>query len=174
MRRRGRSSPWPAATTTRGPNPRIFPRAAQWEDSWDVSVNATWSLWDGGRNRAERAEAAATARAAEARCATSIGRSRSRSASAASKWTRAAPPSRPPPTASAPPTEAYRVVGERFRAGVATNTDVLDAESDLLQAQLDQTRALANARLADARLAVRSAAEVRVQDSDGQDPWHSG
>src|SRR5262249_37631610 len=49
--------------------------------------------------------------------------------------------------------EAFRVVGERFNAGVATNTDVLEAETALLQAQLDQTRALANARLADARLA---------------------
>ena len=49
-------------------------------------------------------------------------------------------------------TEARRVVGERFRAGVATSTDVLDAEVAVLQAELDRTRALANARLAEARL----------------------
>jgi outer membrane protein len=49
-------------------------------------------------------------------------------------------------------TEAHRVVGERFRVGVATNTEVLDAETALLQAELDRTRALANARLAEARL----------------------
>lgn len=135
------------------PNPRIFPRAAQWEDSWDVSVNASWSLWDGGRNRAERAEAAALARAAEARAGDfdqqlvfEVRQRRLEVDSSRAAITTAADGVRAA-------TEAYRVVGDRFRAGVATNTDVLDAESDLLQAQLEQTRALASARLADARLA---------------------
>jgi outer membrane protein TolC len=135
------------------PNPRIFPRSRNWDDSWDVSVNATWALWDGGRSRADRTEAAASARAAEARVldfdrqVTFEVRQRrlevesSRAAiSTAAEGVRAA-------------AEAFRVVGERFNAGVATNTDVLDAEAALLQAQLDRTRALANARLADARLA---------------------
>jgi outer membrane protein TolC len=36
---------------------------------------------------------------------------------------------------------------------VATSTEVLDAQVALLQARLDRTRALANARLAEARLA---------------------
>ena len=44
------------------------------------------------------------------------------------------------------------MLGERFTAGVATNTDVLDAQTDLLQAELDRTRAVAAARLALARL----------------------
>ncbi len=49
--------------------------------------------------------------------------------------------------------EARRVLAERFDAGVATNTEVLDAQSALLAAELDRTRALAGARLAEARLA---------------------
>ena len=49
-------------------------------------------------------------------------------------------------------TEARRVLGERFAAGVATSTDVLDAQVALLQAELDRTQAIANARLAEARL----------------------
>jgi outer membrane protein len=135
------------------PNPRIFPRSSLWEDSWDVSVNATWSIWDGGRSRADRAEAAAIARAAESRVLDfdrqvafevrqrrlEVDSSRAAIVAAADGVRSAA--------------EAFRVVGERFNAGVATNTDVLDAETALLQARLDQTRALANARLADARLA---------------------
>ena len=51
------------------PNPRIFPRVDEWHDSWDVSVNVSWSLWDGGRRRAEEAEAAAATRALTARSA---------------------------------------------------------------------------------------------------------
>jgi outer membrane protein TolC len=50
-------------------------------------------------------------------------------------------------------TEARRVLGERFSAGVATSTDVLDAQVALLQAELDRTQAIATAHLADARLA---------------------
>ena len=50
-------------------------------------------------------------------------------------------------------TEARRVVAERFGAGVATSTDLLDAQVDQLQAELERTRALANVKLAEARLA---------------------
>jgi outer membrane protein TolC len=135
------------------PNPRIFPRRGQWDDSWDLSVNASWTLWDGGRVRAERAEAAAMARAAQTRVGdfdrqvTFEVRQRqlelesSRAAiTAATDGVRAA-------------VEAQRVLGERFKAGVSTNTEVLDAQTAVLQAELDRTRALANARLAEARLA---------------------
>jgi outer membrane protein len=135
------------------PNPRHFPRAGVWDDSWDVSVNASWNLWDGGRTRAEQAEAAAGQRAAEARVAdfdrqlTFEVRQRqlelesSRAAiAAAADGVRSA-------------NEARRVLAERFTAGVATNTEVLDAQTAALQAELEHTRALSNARLAEARLA---------------------
>jgi outer membrane protein TolC len=135
------------------PNPRLFPRSDRWEDSWDVSVNASWTLWDGGRTRAEVADTAAQLRVAEARLAdfdrqvTFDVRQRqleldsSRAAIlATADGVRAA-------------AEARRVVAERFAAGVVTNTEVLDAQTALLQAELDRTRALASARLAEARLA---------------------
>jgi outer membrane protein TolC len=48
--------------------------------------------------------------------------------------------------------EARRVVTERFGAGVATSTDVLVAQVALLETELSRTRALANVRLAEARL----------------------
>ena len=48
--------------------------------------------------------------------------------------------------------EAHRVVQERFNAGVATSTDVLVAQVALLETELARTRALANVRLAQARL----------------------
>ncbi len=134
------------------PNTRFFPRTDQWQDSWDVSVSASWTLWDGGRTSAARADTAASARVAEARLSdfdrqvTFEVRQRhlelesSRAAIAASSdGVRAA-------------AEARRVVAERFAAGVVTNTEVLDAQTALLQAELERTRALANARLAEARL----------------------
>jgi outer membrane protein TolC len=48
--------------------------------------------------------------------------------------------------------EARRVVSDRYAAGVATSTEVMDAQEALLQAELERTRALASARLAEARL----------------------
>ena len=48
---------------------------------------------------------------------------------------------------------AVELAQMQYQAGVITQTEVLDAEYALLQAELDRTRALANLRLAEARLA---------------------
>jgi outer membrane protein TolC len=134
------------------PNPRIFPRAADWNPSWDASLNVSWSLWDGGRARAEIVQASANHRAAEQRLLefdTVLDvevRQRALDAASAAASIAAAEDG---VTSAA---EARRVVTERFAAGVATNTDVLDAQVALLSAELDRTRALAGARLAAARL----------------------
>ena len=134
------------------PNPSIFPRTDIWQESWELGVSANWTLWDGGRTSAEVLEAEAAATAARARLeeldslfALEI-RQRSldldsarASVIAASDGVRSA-------------AEARRVVAERYTVGVATSTEVLDAQLALLQAELDRTRALAAIRLAEARL----------------------
>jgi outer membrane protein TolC len=151
------STKWPQVGVGSGfdyasPNPRNFPRAAVWATSWDASINVTWTLWDGGRRGAETGEARANAAALRTRVqdfdrqvtfevrqrALELESSR-QAVTAAADEVRAA-------------SEAERAVGERYRAGVATATDVLDAQVARLQAELDRTRAVANARLAEARL----------------------
>ena len=134
------------------PNPRIFPRQGSWQDSWDASVNVSWLLWDGGRRRAEQAEASAASRAVLARAADF---DRQVAFEVQQRWldldsSRAAIVAANDGVRSA--REASRVVMERFRAGVVTSTDVVDADIAVLQAELDLTRARANARLAEARL----------------------
>lgn len=135
------------------PNPRIFPRESAWRESWDVGVLVDWSLFDGGRTRGEIAEAAAARRAAEARLremdsllALEI-RQRLRELESNVAAVTAAD------EAVAAAAEARRVVANRFEAGVATATDVLDAQLTLLQAELDRTQALAARRIAGAALA---------------------
>jgi outer membrane protein len=134
------------------PNPKIFPREAAWRPSWDIGVNLSWSLFDGGRVRAEVAEAAANQRAAEERLkdfdATLDAEVRQRAADLASAEAAIAAADVGIRSAE----EAQRVIAERFSAGVATNTDVIDAQVALLQAELDRTRALANVHIAAARL----------------------
>jgi len=134
------------------PNPKIFPREEKWQTSWDLGVNVSWTLFDGGRTRAEVEEAAAAARAAEERLKdldTLVSadvrqrlldlNSSLASVRASEDGVRAA-------------TEARRVLGERFAVGVATTTDVLIAQDQLLSAELARARALASVRLAEARL----------------------
>jgi len=135
------------------PNTRIFPRADQWQDSWEIGVGVTWSVWDGGRTAADTAAAVALASAARQRLAefdSMLGvevRKRTLDISSGRAVVAAAD------AAIRASTEARRVVAERYAAGVATQTELLDAELALLQSQLDRTRALANVRLAEARLA---------------------
>ena len=134
------------------PNPVNFPKRAEWTTSWDVTVNVTWTLWDGGRRGAETGQARANADGLRTRIedldreltfevrsrALELASSR-QAVTAADDAVRAA-------------VEAERVVGERYRAGVATATEVLDAQVARLQAELDRTRAVADVRLAEARL----------------------
>ncbi|MBI3046770.1 MAG: TolC family protein [Acidobacteria bacterium] len=134
------------------PNRRIFPLAERWDDSWEATVAVRWPLWDGDRARTEAAQASSLATAARHRLAEfdsvlalelqqrlvelDSGRA---AIAAADDAVRAA-------------AEARRVVTERYRAGVATETEVLDAEVALLQAELDRTRTFAGVRLAETRL----------------------
>jgi outer membrane protein TolC len=134
------------------PNPRIFPRQEAWQESWDASVNLSWSFLDFGRTKAQVAEAAASVSAARARLAeldTVVAADVRRRlldvesslamVTAASDAVRSA-------------ADARRVVGDRFAAGVATSTDVIVAQVALLETELERTRALAGVRLAEARL----------------------
>jgi outer membrane protein TolC len=134
------------------PNPRNFPRAPEWNPGFDVGVNVAWALWDGGRVSSDVAEVAANRRAAEERLAEfdrqlefdvtqrrlDIEAARA-AVGAASDGVAAA-------------AEAHRVVVNRFKAGLVSNTEVMEAQVALIQAQLERTRAATAVRLAMARL----------------------
>jgi outer membrane protein TolC len=135
------------------PNPHIFPREDSWKPSWEASVNVDLPLFDGGKTRSEVAEAAASARVFQERLAEfdSVLAVEIRQRITELTSARAAIDSAADGVRSA--VEARRVAGERFGAGVATSTDVLDAQMSVLLAELDRTNAIASARLAEARLA---------------------
>jgi outer membrane protein TolC len=134
------------------PNRKVFPIEERWRSTWDLSVGLTWPVFDGGRTKARTAEAQAAVDAARERLAdleTAIDadvRQRLLDLDSARAAVRTAD------TGVAAAAEARRVLGNRFAAGVASNTDVLVAQDALLQAELVRTRAVANVRLAEARL----------------------
>ena len=134
------------------PNMRHLPPRAEWRTSWDLGVTLAWTLWDAGRTGAQVAEAAAHERAARAQLQefdTVLDvdvRQRRRDLAASLAAVTAAE------TGVRAAREAHRVVTDRYRQGVATSTEVLDAQVALVVAELDRTRAVAGTRLAEARL----------------------
>ena len=134
------------------PNRRIFPITKAWEESWDVGVNVNWNFFDFGRAKSQANEAAAIANATRARMAefdsvvSADVRQRLLDIESSQAMVRAAN------DAVTSAGEARRVVMDRFAAGVATSTDVLIAQVQLLESELVRTRALANVRLSEARL----------------------
>jgi outer membrane protein TolC len=134
------------------PNPRIFPRKGEWQESWDVGVAVNWNFFDFGRAKAQAAEAAAAITATRERIAefdsivSADVRQRLLDLDSSQAIVRATM------DAVKSAAEARRVVTDRFGAGVATSTDVLVAQVALLETELTRTRALAGVRLAEARL----------------------
>lgn len=141
-----------AAAEPARPNLRFVPPTDSWKTAWTAGFNVTWPLFDSGKSKAEGAALTAQAEAVDARrrdfeenVAVEIRQrlldleSGRAALDASSEGVIAA-------------TEARRVVDERFRAGVATNTEVLDAQLALLEALMEQTRLQASLRLYEARL----------------------
>jgi outer membrane protein len=141
-----------AAVEPARPNQRFVPRMDRWNTSWDLGVTLTWPLFDGGKARADRAANLAQAQALthrledfDAGVAFDV---RQRLLDLESG--RAALTASGEGLAAA--AEARRVVEERFRAGVATGSEVLDAQLALVEAELEQTRLTAALRLSEADL----------------------
>jgi outer membrane protein TolC len=141
-----------AAVEPARPNRRFVPPSDAWNTGWDLGLSVTWTVFDGGRARAEQAAAEAQAAAVvervrefDDRLAVDVRRRQLEIQSAQAALEAAA-------EGVAAAAEARRVVGERFAAGVAGSTDVLDAEVALLDAELQQTSLQAALRMAEARL----------------------
>jgi OMF family outer membrane factor len=134
------------------PNPRIFPRKGEWQESWDVGVAVNWNFFDFGRAKSRAVEAGAAITATRERIAefdsvvSADVRQRVLDLESSHAMVQAAS------DAVKSAAEARRVIGDRFNAGVATSTDVLVAQVALLETELTRTRALAGVRLAEARL----------------------
>lgn len=134
------------------PNQRIFPQTTDFTTTWDASVELSWSfdgaLVAGARMQQQRALAEDQRLAAE-----ELRESIERAALQARGGLLAAlagVEAQHAATASA--IERARVVTERRTAGLATATDLAEAESARLGARLDLVDAVVDAHLADARL----------------------
>lgn len=152
-----KGSYWPQLDLVAGynynrPNARYQPVTPEFLDSWDVGVNLQFDIWNWGRtgHQAEAAEAALRQSELAAsqlrdnvaldvqRAALTLRRSREKLEVARLGLAQAH--------------ENLRVTGDRYRTGLATSSELLDAEVALVQAETNLTGADVECAVARARL----------------------
>jgi outer membrane protein TolC len=135
------------------PNQRYFPQQDEWKESWSVGVAASWTLFDGGKSRADTAASQAGQRAAARerdeiarRIALEVETGRRNLESALAAISAA-------DDARAAARERETAARERHAAGLAAMVEILDAEAQLAATEQQQINVRAAAWLADAALA---------------------
>ncbi|MBI5216607.1 MAG: TolC family protein [Ignavibacteriae bacterium] len=134
------------------PNQRIFPTVDEFRDTWDASIAVSFDVWNWGQTSNQSQQAQAQLQQAQdgmsqlrdgitmevtsnylnlKKAGESIG--------LAEKGVKQAE-------------ENYRITNDKFKAGITSNSDLLDAEVALLQAKTNYTNSLVDHELALARL----------------------
>ncbi len=134
------------------PNPRILPLSGAWKDTWSVGLNVSWKILDGGRAEAAAAQIQAQTEALRAQLADLESRIRFdvtmrqlelESARAGKAVTR---------RGIEAAKDAVRIARDRYEEGVLSSSELLDAETRRLRAELDATQADAQIQIALAHL----------------------
>lgn len=130
------------------PNTRYFPQEGAWHDTWSVGVGMTWTAWDWGIIEQRQRQAAAGQRQLEEReqelregIALEVLQNRLAATEAARRIELAR-------EGIAQARAHERSLRERFAAGTAASTEVLDAEVALERTRLALVQALADQQLA--------------------------
>jgi len=134
------------------PNPRILPLAGDWNDSWSVGLTVNWKVLDGGRARSSAAQTEAQAEALRAQLRDLESRIRldvtNRQLELESTLAGRVVAQRGIEAAR----DAVRVARDRYKEGVLSSTELLDAETRLLRAELEATQTDAQIQIARANL----------------------
>jgi outer membrane protein TolC len=134
------------------PNRNFVPPDESWRSSWDVGVEVSMRVFDGGRTSASVARAQANVAALSQRLDDLERHIRLEVTSAQLELRAALVAIRVADGAVAAAEESQRVSADRYREGVIPSSELLDAETAFLEAGLERTQALADARLAAAHL----------------------
>lgn len=134
------------------PNERYLPLQDQWDTSWSVGVVAGWRVFDGGRTAGQAAALDAQRRALEAELG-ELERRVELEVETARRTLEASLAADAAASASVAAATAREADSrDRYTAGIATMTEVLDAQSELADAELARVRARAGAWIAEAAL----------------------
>jgi outer membrane protein TolC len=134
------------------PNQRIFPTEDAFKSTWDVSLNINMDIWNWKTTAYQTEQAKAQLEQAE------YGLSQLKDAvtfdvlSSYLSYNKSKEKINVSEEAVAQAEENYRVTNEKFKSGVAINSDLLDAETALLQAKINYTTALVDYEISLAKL----------------------
>jgi outer membrane protein TolC len=134
------------------PNQRIIPPKDQWDATWDVGVTLQWNVWDWYATGHQTAQAEAALRQSEAGI---VQLNDAVTLDVAQQYFNAQTAKDKVEVAfegMKQAQESYRMTSEKYKSGVTSNTEMLDAEIALLQARLTHTQAIVDCTLALARL----------------------
>jgi outer membrane protein len=135
------------------PNPRLMPAKDKFTSTWDLGISVSMDLWNWNATLRQTQQA----KAQLAQILDGLGQLKDAAAVEVRQNWLALKSAREKigvaGDAVVQAEENLRVTNERFKEGVALNSDVLDAETALLQAKTGHTQALVDHELAMARLA---------------------
>ena len=135
------------------PNQRYFPLVDEANDSWRVGVAASWKVFDGSQTRARAAGVEAEQRALQQDRGEMERRIRLEVETAAARTRVARSNAVDAADASATAAAAWEEASsERYAAGLALLSELLDAQADLTAAEAAQVRTRVAAWMADAAL----------------------
>jgi outer membrane protein TolC len=134
------------------PNPRILPLSGDWNDSWSIGLSVNWKVLDGGRSNAAAAQTVAQAEALRAQLADLEARVRLDVTTRRLELDSARAGRAVAQRAIEAARDAVRVSRDRYQEGVLTSSELLDAETRLLRAELEATQTAAQIQVALAHL----------------------
>jgi len=134
------------------PNPRILPLRDEFEGTWSAGVTVSLNAFDGGRTAAAVAQAEARADALEQQLESIRQGLRLEVTSRLLDLENARASLAVTERSLESARENLRVANDRYREGVIPSSELLDAETALLRAGLDQTEATTRIQMALARL----------------------
>lgn len=134
------------------PNPRYLPTRDKWDDSWSVGVGISLDIWNWGRTHYQTSQAKAQLNQAQDGMAQLKDAVQFEITADYLGLQKAIEAVGVASDGVSQADENYRMTKDKFEAGIASNTDLLDAEVALLQAKTSYTAAIVDRRLARAKL----------------------
>jgi len=125
---------------------------ASGENTWSVSAQLSWQLWDGGRRFANSDRAQANREVARQQYQSTLNQARAELLSAKAAWQAASLQFQAATSGLKSARETERIQSDRFANGRISAVDLIDAEAALARARADHTSALADWWLADDQL----------------------
>ena len=134
------------------PNQRIFPARDEFKDTWDVGVSLQFDLWNNLTTLHQTGAAKAQYEQTKDALATLKDGITLEVTQGALNVRQAQQRIRLAELGVEQAAESYRITSDKFKSGLSSNSDLLDAEIALMQSKLQMTDALVEYELAQARL----------------------